>query len=69
MENFTSFKEVITPEIAVLVRAAFIAAFIFGVEALGKVRRNGGSERVKTNARQTNYAKRERLSKKRTLRV
>ena len=69
MENFTSLKEVITPEIAVLSRAAFIAAFIFGVEALGKVRRNVGSERVNVKAYQPKYAKRERLPKKRTLRV
>ena len=66
MENFTFLKEVITPEIAVLVRAALIAAFIFGIEALGKVRRTG-SERVKVNAGRPKYAERERLLKKRTV--
>ena len=69
MENFTSLQGAITPEIAVLIRATLIAAFILGVEALGKVRRNAGSQRVKVKAQQPKYVQRERLPKKRTLRV
>ena len=39
MEYFTLFSEGITPEVAVLVRAALIGALLFGCEALSSARR------------------------------
>ena len=64
MENFTLLSEAVTPEVAVLIRAAFIAAVIFGLETLSNVRRKGARQEVKQEV-----VKREQLSKKRVVRA
>ncbi len=46
MENFTLLSEAITPEIAVLLRAAFVAALLFGLETLGNARRKAARAEV-----------------------
>ena len=46
MENFTLLSEAITPEIAVLLRAALVAALLFGLETLGNARRKAARAEV-----------------------
>ncbi len=65
MENFTLLSEAVTPEVAVLIRAAFITAVVFGLEALSNVRRKA----IRQEVRQVKSQKSERLSKKQIIRA
>ena len=67
METFTLLSEAVTPEVAVLLRAALIAAFVFGLEALGKARRVQRYERKEV--RQAGRTRGKQLSKKRIVRA
>lgn len=72
MENFTLLSTGMTPEVAVLLRAALIAAVIFGLEALGSAKRKNGRQEVKHAKRVIPASQgtgRERLSKKRIVRA
>ena len=51
MENFTLLSEVVTPEVAVLLRAALIGALIFGLEALSNAKRRGERREVRREKR------------------
>ena len=44
MEYFTLLSEGITPEVAVLIRAALLGALVFGLEALSNASRTGRKE-------------------------
>ena len=72
MENFALLSEGITPEVALLLRAALIAAVIFGLEALGSAKRKNGRQEVKRAGRVIPASQgtgREQLSKKRIVRA
>ena len=65
MENFMLLSEGMTPEVAVLLRAALIAAVIFGLEALSNAKRKNGRKEVK----QAKRVRGEQLPKKRIVRA
>ena len=66
MENFIL---TVTPEVAVLLRAALIAALLFGLEALSKARREVGRKEVGYKVKRAERAGRERVAKKRIVRA
>ena len=51
METFTLLNEAVTPEVAVLLRAAFVAAILFGLEALGNAKRRAARGEVSRTKR------------------